>query len=153
GGTTPEARNVISGNSGFGNVVLGLSSFGPGVTVQGNYIGTDASGTQALSESTVAGIVIFSSNNLIGGLTQGAQNVISGNGSGIQLGSFSSGPPQGNVIHGNFIGFSAVGNRPVPNISGGIEFFDSFNNTVGGTQSGAANKIAFNGGAGVGLFR
>ena len=153
GGTTPEARNVISANSGFGNVVLGLSSFGPGVTVQGNYIGTDASGTQALSESTVAGIVIFSSNNLIGGLTQGAQNVISGNGSGIQLGSFSSGPPQGNVIHGNFIGLSAVGNRPVPNISGGIEFFDSFNNTVGGTQSGAANKIAFNGGAGVGLFR
>jgi Calx-beta domain-containing protein len=153
GGTTAEARNVISANGGFGNVVLGLSSFGPGATVQGNYIGTDASGGQALSESTVAGIAIFSSGNLIGGTVPGAQNVISGNQVGIQLGSFSSGPPQENTIQGNLIGLSASFNSPLPNTAGGIEFFDTFNNTVGGTQNGAANKIAFNGGPGVGLFR
>ena len=153
GGTTAEARNVISANGGFGNVVLGLSSFGPGATVQGNYIGTDVSGAQALSESTVAGIAIFSSGNLIGGTVPGAQNVISGNQSGIQLGSFNSGPPQENTIQGNLIGLDHLGVRPIPNTAGGIEFFDSFNNTVGGTQDGAANKIAFNGGPGVGLFR
>ena len=149
GGDVPEARNVISGNVGFANVVLGVSPFGPGAIVQGNYIGTDVTGTRALSQTTGFGIVIVGSNNLIGGLVPGAQNVISGNLSGIQVGSFSSQQAQGNVIQGNLIGLNALGTGPLPNSQFGIGFIDAFNNTVGGTQSGAANKIAFNGQEGV----
>ena len=54
GGTMPEARNVISGtkvsflNTGQGIAITGPSSIGN--LVQGNFIGTDATGTQALGK-------------------------------------------------------------------------------------------------------
>lgn len=156
GGTVPEARNVISGNGGSGNVVLGFTPFGPGAIVQGNYIGTDVTGTRSLSEATVTdviGIGVFSSNNLIGGSVPGAQNVISGNTIGIEMGEFFLGPPQGNLIQGNLIGLNALGTGPLPNSQIGIAVFDAFNNTIGGTQSEAANKIAFNGLAGIANVR
>ncbi|HEX7333081.1 MAG TPA: SBBP repeat-containing protein [Pyrinomonadaceae bacterium] len=147
GGTVPEARNVIAGNIGFGNIVLSFNPSGPGVIVQGNYIGIDVTGTRSLSESTSAGILISSSNNLIGGVVPGAENVISGNVNGIRVGSVF-GFPQGNVIQGNLIGLNALGAGALPNTESGINC-GTFNNTIGGTQSGAANKIAFNGEAGI----
>lgn len=149
GGTTPEARNVISGNR-FGNLVLDVTPNGPGAIVQGNYIGTDVTGTRALNESTFSGLTILSDNNLIGGLVPGAQNVISGNIHGIQIDFFSPGPQQ-NIIQGNLIGLNALGTGPLPNSSSGISC-NCFKNTIGGTQSEAANKIAFNGGTGITVF-
>ncbi len=146
GGTVPEARNIIAA-SGQANVSLGQSGFGAPATVQGNYIGTDVTGTRALGGS-FAGITISSNNNVIGGLTAGARNVISGNTVGINLGGFSSGTV-GNVIQGNFIGVNAAGNGPLPNTNQGIAIFEASNNTVGGTQTGAGNRIAFNGGPGI----
>lgn len=156
GGLVPEARNVIAA-SGNANVRLLSNGSDQGVTVQGNYIGTDVTGNRALTPSpsttTFDGIAIFSAKNLIGGVVPGAQNVISGNFVGIRLTSFVSGPPNGNVIQGNIIGLNALGTEPLPNVQGGIEFFfDAFDNTVGGTQAGAANKIAFNGFHGVAVF-
>ena len=156
GGLVPEARNVIAAN-GLANVSLISNGSGQGVTVQGNYIGTDVTGTRALSPSpstvTFDGVAIFSSKNLIGGVVPGAQNVIAGNFVGIRLTSFISGPPRENVIQGNLIGLNALGTEPIPNVQGGIEFFfDAFDNIVGGTQAGAANKIAFNGFHGVAVF-
>jgi Calx-beta domain-containing protein/beta-propeller repeat-containing protein/carboxypeptidase family protein len=139
GGTTPEARNVVSGNGGFGNI-----SVGSGVVVQGNYIGTNGNGSAALS-NPAAGISISSSSNLIGGLTPGAQNVISGNQTGILINS-----GQTNTIQGNLIGSNAAGTLPLPNAFAGIRVDSvSNNNTIGGTANGAANLIAFNGGPGV----
>jgi hypothetical protein len=147
GGTTPEARNIISANGSFGNVALGENSSGPAAIVQGNYIGTDVTGTKALSPSnTMWGIGIFSDNHVIGGTAAGAGNVISGNGTGIQVGGGSS--AQGNIIQGNLIGLNAQGTAPLPNSQTGVQF-SADNNTLGGTQSGAANKIAFNGVNGV----
>jgi photosystem II stability/assembly factor-like uncharacterized protein len=148
GGTVPEARNIISANGGFGNISLGSNSSGSAAVVQGNYIGTDVTGTRALGGS-VAGITIFSNNNIIGGLSAGARNVLSGNQIGIQLGGFSTSAPVNNVIQGNFIGLNAAGAAPLPNTLQGIAFSDGFNNIVGGTQSGAANTIAFNGAQGI----
>ena len=146
GGTVPEARNVISGNGGFGNVVLDING---GAVVQGNYIGTDVTGTRPLGNPST-GINLFSHNNLIGGSTPGAGNVISGNFIGIQVGSRFAGAFQGNVIQGNLIGLNASGTGPLPNSGDGILFQEgSSDNIVGGTQSGAANKIAFNGRRGV----
>lgn len=154
GGTTPEARNIISANGnsfgGFGNVALGFNTFGPGATVQGNYIGTDVTGTKMFpntDEGIQSGITVFSNNHVIGGTDAGAGNVISGNDLGIRLGGLSS-PPSGVVVQGNIIGLNAQGTAPLPNFLLGISVAGD-NNIIGGIQNGAANKIAFNGLAGV----
>lgn len=149
GGTVPEARNIISANGTFGNVVLGINNSGAAATVQGNYIGTDVTGTRSLGNVS-NGIHISSNNNIIGGLIAGARNVISGNSAGIVISGFSGGVV-GNVIQGNFIGTDAAGTGPVPNIQQGIAISGAVNNTIGGTQSEAANKIAYNGGAGISI--
>jgi hypothetical protein len=149
GGTTPEARNIISANGGFGNVALGQDGSGASATVQGNYIGTDVTGTRSLG-NTSNGINIASNNNVIGGLTAGARNIISGNSTGIVISGFS-GQSLGNVVQGNFIGTNAAGNGPVPNTFAGVVVSGGVNNTIGGKQSEAANKIAYNGGPGVSL--
>ena len=149
GGTEPGARNIISTNGTFGNncnISLGFNSTGPTVTIQGNYIGTDVTGAKALGGSS-AGINITSSNHMIGGLVPEARNVISGNSVGIQLGFFST--TVGNVIQGNFIGLNAAGTGSLPNNQQGIAINGAVNNTIGGLQIEAANKIAFNGAGGI----
>jgi hypothetical protein len=152
GGTAAGARNVISGNAGFGNISLGSNNSGSAAIVQGNYIGTDVTGTKAIRSTTFAGITISSDNHQIGGTVAGAQNVISGHIVGIQVGGFISSATRGNVIQGNLIGLNAQGTAPLPNSQQGIVFSTAENNTVGGTQAGAANKIAFNGSSGVLVF-
>ena len=93
--------------------------------------------------------MFFTNNHVIGGTAAGARNVISGNTTGIVIAGFTAGPA-GNVVQGNFIGLERCWNGPLPNTHG-IAIFDAANNTIGGTQSEAANKIAFNGGAGVSI--
>src|SRR5262249_22510644 len=72
--TSPTGRNIISGN------VIGISLRDAATQsnqVQGNYIGTDASGTVARPNG--AGIVIITANrNTIGGTASHAANVVSG---------------------------------------------------------------------------
>ena len=150
GGTVPEARNVISASTSV-NVSLGFNSPGSAGFVRGNYIGTDVTGTKALSSNAI-GISIEDVNHVIGGTAPGAGNLISGNRVGIQLGGFSTSASTGNTIQGNLIGLDAAGTGAVPNTFQGILISGSVNNVIGGTQSGAANKIAFNGGAGVSVF-
>ena len=150
GGTTPEARNIISANGSFGNVQLGFNVFGAGAIVKGNYIGTDVTGTVALVDSDPslqAGITVFDNNAVIGGTESGAGNLISGNDVGIQLGGFSN-PPTGTVIQGNILGLNAAGTAPLPNTHYGIRISGD-NNTIGGIQNGAGNKIAFSGLTGI----
>ena len=63
--------------------------------------------------------------------------------------AFSS---DGNAVEGNWIGTDPAGAAGMGNATNGVEFiFGPSNNTVGGTAAGAANVIANNGGAGVGL--
>jgi hypothetical protein len=47
---------------------------------------------------------------------------------------------------------NALGTGPLPNTFEGIAISDSTGNIIGGTQNGAANKIAFNGTTGVAVF-
>ncbi len=131
GGTASGAGNLISGN---GNGIF-ISS-GSGNRVLGNSIGTDAAGNSALANGN--GIEIVSSNNIIGGTSPGAANLISGNGDGILLSSGSD----SNQVLGNSIGTDAAGNATLANGSGIV--IDSSNNTVGGTASGAGNLISGN---------
>src|SRR5262249_48605631 len=94
GGTAPGARNVISGN---GGAALGDSGNG-NTLIQGNYIGTNVSGTAALGNAGV-GVDMAAANATIGGTTAAAGNLISGNtGDGVDL--ISSGA----VLEGNYIG-------------------------------------------------
>jgi hypothetical protein len=145
GGTTAGARNIISGQSSSGGVVL--SGGATLNVVQGNYIGTNALGTAAIGNS--AGIFTLGNtpNNLIGGTVAGARNVISGN----TLGLFLAGASVGvnTRVEGNFIGTDASGTTNVGNIIGVDVFQDSSNNIVGGTAAGAGNVIAFNNGRGI----
>ncbi|HEY9405680.1 MAG TPA: Calx-beta domain-containing protein [Pyrinomonadaceae bacterium] len=148
GGTEPGARNVISGNTGYG-IYLRLSNGGSGA-VQGNYIGTDASGSYAVGNRI--GVAVGTSGAIIGGTTAAARNVISGNNYGVDIGSSTSGTIQDTVIVGNYIGSNARGDGPVPNVLAGVNVGGSTQGArIGGTEAGAGNLIAFNTGDGVAL--
>jgi hypothetical protein len=106
GGTQAEARNVISGNGGDGVRMLGFNEGSSGNRVRGNYIGTDASGTQDLGNSG-AGVVIWGvRNSTVGGTEAGAGNIISGNdGDGVTIKNINNtaAVATGNRILGNSI--------------------------------------------------
>ena len=106
GGTTPEARNLISGNIG---TAVDLSN-GTGNTVQGNLIGTDVTGTVALGNTGVGVNVGGGSNDVVGGATTDARNVISANNRGVQLFGGSNHTVQGNFIGTDVTGTLALGN-------------------------------------------
>jgi len=140
---TTGARNVISANGGNGVQFVSTG----GSTVQGNYIGTDASGTLDRG-NTGSGISTSGFSKIIGGAEAGAGNLISGNeGHGI----FISGG-NGNVVFGNFIGTQADGTTALPNGANGVNLTaNTIFNTIGGTNAGEANRITFNGGDGISL--
>lgn len=109
--------------------------------IQGNYIGTDATGTQAVGNGGDG--VSAGSNTTIGGMAAGAGNVISDNaGNGVTL------TGNGNLVLGNLIGTDRTGTQALGNGSNGVSITGS-NNTIGGTAAGAGNVIAFNGNDGV----
>lgn len=144
GGTSTSARNVISGNStGTANSGGGISLRGSGSVqnqIVGNYIGTDVSGTAAIANST-DGIDIFSqaSSNIIGGTVSGAGNLISGNNfSAI----FMSGA-NGTIIQGNSMGTKIDGTNALGHSFHTIEITNCSFLTIGGTNTGAGNRIAF----------
>ena len=151
GGTTVEARNIISGNGGAG---VGISGVLPRVfrnTVQGNFIGTDVTGTAAIANRAGVGIT-ESDDNIIGGTESGAGNLISGNQgtAGVQgNGIFITGFAARNLIQGNFIGTDLTGSRALGNSKSGVLIDEGFDNTIGGTVAAARNVIAFNGSQGV----
>ncbi len=141
GGTTPAARNLISGNA-VGGVNFGAAgNGGTGNVVQGNLIGTDASGGNALAGAQT-GVEIDSSSSMditIGGTTAASRNVISGNGGyGVRLNNGSN-----LVVSGNFIGTDATGAGPVPNVNYGI-LVEANGSTIGGPAPGAGNVISGN---------
>jgi parallel beta-helix repeat protein len=117
GGPTPGARNVISGNTFFG-VALSPASNN---LVQGNYIGTNAAGTQAVFNGFIGVNIGDSSYNTIDG------NLISGNGpadaplggpyAAVAIAQFFGSADYNTVTH-NTIGLSADGSTPIPNTQG-----------------------------------
>jgi hypothetical protein len=149
GGTTPGARNVISGTIGGDGIVLSESG-ATGNTIQGNYIGTDVTGTVDLG-NVVAGIrIVRATNNTIGGTTAAARNLISGNNNyGILLFGVS-GVLSNNVIQGNYIGTDVTGNNALGN-GIGVRIEDANNQTLGGSAAGAGNLISGNTSLGPGV--
>ena len=136
GGTTPGSGNLISGNKGHGIYVDGNAD-----VIQGNLIGTDVSGKLVIRN--YLGIEMNgATNGQIGGTTDAARNVISGNlGDGLDIKNSSTG---GNKVQGNYIGTDILGKAALPNGGFGITLNNTINNTIGGAGAGVANIISGN---------
>jgi CSLREA domain-containing protein len=145
GGTTPAARNLISGNR--NGVQMGDGIFGkaPALShlIQGNYIGTDKSGTKDLGND-FDGIFLDDTHNItVGGTTAASRNVVSGNGAnGLTIHRNSTDAK----VLGNRIGTTADGKGALGNTLEGVAVSGS-HNILGNIT--APNTIAFNGGEGI----
>ena len=143
GGASASLRNLISGNSGdaitFDNASAG--------TIQGNYLGVDATGLKALSNGG-RGVASWngSSNIVIGGSNASLRNIIAGNKiEGISLSNTSNA-----TIAGNYIGTNAAGTLPIPNEANGISLWGGTTNSqIGGGTAELRNIISGNLGAGI----
>jgi titin len=145
GGTTAAARNVLSANGG-----RGIEVDGPGNFVQGNYIGTDITASLALGNGS-DGVWVAGSDNLIGGTTPGAGNVVSANAGTGGFGGITIVAP-GNTVQGNLVGTDSTGTRVIDpngralgNANAGVSVGSDpsvTNNLIGGTAPGAGNVIA-----------
>jgi hypothetical protein len=140
GGTGPGAGNLISGN------VTGVHIGGNNNQVQGNTIGTDMTGTQALG-NTDGVFIQGGTGNLVGGTGAGAGNLISGNSiDGVGILGGNNNQVQGNIISTDVTGTQRLRNNTGVFIQGGT------GNLVGGTAAGAGNLISGNSFYGVYLF-
>ena len=152
--------NTIGGTAaGAGNLIAGTDNGveldgGNGTLVVGNVIGTDFSGAVAIANYT--GVLIDSSgvlpegqstNNTIGGSTQGSGNLISGN---TTYGVRTAEETTDDLIEGNKIGTDVTGTLALPNATG--IFVQGLGDTIGGTVSGDSNVISGNTGVGIYLF-
>ncbi len=110
GGTTPEERNVISGNA---NIAMEIADAPTrNNLVQGNYIGVNSAGNATVGGRGVGVILDSNSSN-----TTLDRNVISGNGStGVLI---FKGSIRNNVTN-NYIGVGANGSVKIPNNGIGI---------------------------------
>ncbi|MCI0350270.1 MAG: putative Ig domain-containing protein, partial [Acidobacteriales bacterium] len=138
GGTSEAVRNVISGNLRNGVLIMGPVEGTQGsimqTLVQGNFIGTDVTGTQDSGNLANGVQIINSARNTIGG-TGLARNVISGNsGEGVRIDGATA---TENLVQGNYIGLDAFGTADVGNSASGVYIRRAPANTVvGNTISG-----------------
>jgi len=141
GGTKAGAGNVISDN-GDGVTIQSADAN----VIQGNFIGTDATGAIARGNHD-DGISISgtAANNVVGGSSAAARNVISGNTvDGVGLGGCQD-AGSGNAVQGNFIGVSATSSA-LGNGRDGVRIAaDQHDGTISG------NQIALNAGNGIGV--
>jgi hypothetical protein len=146
GGTDPGAGNLISGN----DIGILTDPEVPYNVIQGNLVGTDITGTQALGNGT--GVLLGSSANLLGGTADGARNIISGNRQdGVWLDSDSA---DNNLVEGNYIGTDITGAQLLGNGGDGVRILSNqgsgaIGNQIGGAIPGAGNVISNNGGDGI----
>jgi CSLREA domain-containing protein len=141
GGTTAAARNIIAGaGNGYGILIFDGSNTN---VVQGNYIGTDPTGTTNISPDTQRkGVDVRTNNNTIGGTAAGARNIIAGGQTGVTL--FGVSQISGNLIQGNRIGTNANGTAALGCRYGVDTVGIVSGNTIGGTVQSARNLVSGN---------
>jgi CSLREA domain-containing protein len=142
GGLASKDRNIVSGNLQDGIRVrdAGDADTGANLLVQGNYIGTDVTGTAAIANGA-AGIAIVDAHlAIVGG------NLISGNTtSGISIaGEIASDA----TVQGNLIGTDIAGTAAIPNATG-ISVVYANRAEIGGTTAVARNVVSGNTGTGI----
>lgn len=133
GGTTAAGRNVISGNDAEGILITGSTA--TSITVLGNYIGTDVSGS--FSIANLVGVTINSgaTNNTIGGASTSSRNILSGNTNyGVHI---TGAGTSNNVVSANYVGSNSTALAPIANGIQGIAITDgAFNNRIGTNGDG-----------------
>jgi hypothetical protein len=143
GGSAEGERNVISSNDAVGIRVDGSAN-----VIQGNYIGTDASGTMS-RPNRMEGIWIApgAQDNLVGGSNPGEGNVVSGNSLfGVSISGMGA---KGNLVKGNYIGVDVSGRVALRDRYGVVLDGGAQNNIIGGSVPAEANVISGNQSAGV----
>jgi CSLREA domain-containing protein len=147
GGTGPGEGNTIAGTtaSAPGTAGYGIGFFlnaGTGATILGNRIGTDVTGNTVLGNAN-GGILLNSTAGtfVIGGSAAGAGNVISGNGTEIDLRGDAT-----VTIQGNRIGTNAAGTADINSSATGILVNPAVTSTktilIGGAAAGEGNLIS-----------
>lgn len=144
GGNSTISGMVINSFPGAGIALLSSNNH-----VEGNFIGTDATGTSDWGNN-VDGVFIgngdgIGSNNHIGGNTPAARNLISGN----NRNGMTFDQVAGTIVEGNYIGTNAAGTAALGNSEAGIGIFIGSNHTIGGPTSSSRNVISGNGYSGV----
>ncbi len=168
GGTTPAARNILSGSGTNNDPNISPQAEGVGIAfragmdnvVQGNYIGTDATGAGKINNTI--GIRLGGGRNQIGGDAPGAGNVISGNGDRYQHSRPDACIGQGvweetlvnldedeflttgNSYKGNRIGTNADGTAALANCSVGLLSNPRHSSLVGSITELGRNTISGN---------
>jgi len=148
GGPCTGACNVISGNGARGITIS--TSTGSGNLVQGNHIGTDATGETKVQNASDGIYVSSAPNNTIGGTTEAARNIIAFNGwTGVNCNTTThsgvyiyAGTAQNNVVQGNSIGVTVSGAYG-GNCVDGVRINGAQKNTIGGSVPGAGNLIMY----------
>src|SRR5262249_32166042 len=148
GGTTTAARNIISGSQRAGVMVLSTEDTAGGTLIQGNYIGTDASGLLPVGNNLAGapanefdpyrpgpgGVCVFANTSLfeitrtgkdiiVGGAIPEARNVIAASLThGVVITGWVSQTAgrTGVRVEGNYIGTDATGTHPLANHADGV---------------------------------
>jgi hypothetical protein len=120
-------------------------SVAPNTIVQGNYVGTDITGTDSLGNESSGIAVRVSDGTLVGGTIPEAGNLVSANNGG---GIFLQGDWESVAIVGNRVGVDARGGPTLGNAVAGI-IIDGDGWTVGGSELGEGNVVGANFGPGV----
>lgn len=133
GGSTPNLRNIISGNLGLG-IYVNIGSIQN--LIEGNYIGVDSTGSIRMGNGA-DGVQVNASNNAT---VRG--NVISGNkGHGVN----AVGNSAATLITGNVIGLNANKDAAISNHENGVSLTSVTGTIIGGSGPGEGNFISGNG--------
>ncbi len=148
GGSALGNRNFISGNRATGVLITGTDTSSN--RVRNNFIGLNKTGSAAIPNLRGVMLTLSAKNNIIGGATTGAGNVISGNiGEGV---SIVAPETTGNTVSGNKIGTNSVGTAAIGNGGIGVLIAVAVSNTIGGTTTATRNLISGNGKDGIGII-
>lgn len=135
GGTTAAERNVISGN--FKDAIN--TRFGTNrITILGNYLGVDITGTQGIANTDNGIFLADTQNAVIGNSTPAGRNIIAAN---LLSGIRNTNSP-GTLIAGNYLGLDTSGAIALGNQLHGIYVQNSANVVIGGGNAANRNVIA-----------
>jgi hypothetical protein len=130
------------------------------VRIEGNFLGTDPSGTLDRGNGDNGVFLFAAANNTVGGTSLASRNLISGNGlEGVFIQgrtAIGAEPASDNLIRGTLIGMQRDGLGTLGNGSNGVRIIDSGNSTLGTHDANGntvlSNSIFSSGGIGIDLF-
>jgi hypothetical protein len=117
GGTTPQSRNIVVNNNEAG---IFITPSAVETTVEGNFIGVDATGQSCVANG-ISGITGLYSSNTIGGTLAGARNVITCNSNNMDINDkYDSGHATGGLLQGNYLGVDVTGTKGLSSSGDGV---------------------------------